>query len=263
MSSNIYDIEDPLMWASTVRKAALDMLHAGGLSGGGEPYYRFVHNFLKNDKKIIFIRPHKTASTTVNTILDSTFPHMSPNAIRNLMTAEEWNNAYKFCFVRNTYDRLVSWFLHVAYNQKSTQAPVHQVALQYKKYKKNGKNTHEDQIEAFREWIQEGAPTFQAEIAQTTDALQHIPNNFLDQSEWICYDNGDIFMDFIGHVENFKSDMSTILKNIGFESVPAALSQIENKNKDRSAYRDYYDGNCVKVVQEVFAKEINYFDFKF
>src|SRR5215213_1538704 len=66
--------------------------------------------------KVIFIHIQKTGGDTVSRLLSESVPdilHLNAKhgfAVDAVKHLDDWNNYFKFAFVRNPWDRLVSWY---------------------------------------------------------------------------------------------------------------------------------------------------------
>lgn len=75
--------------------------------------------------------------------------------------------------------------------------------------------------------------------------------------------NGELAVDFVGRYENLESDFHAILDRIGLplESLPTrANTQFRISPK---SYQDYYDDRTRQLVADLYAKEIELFDYRF
>lgn len=195
-------------------------------------------------KKVIFVSPPKTATRTVRACLNLSrldFDHSLPGQIINVIGQEEWDESFKFSFVRNPFDRLVSW-----YEFSRTRHPNF-----YNKYKD------------FKEWAMNGFQTtwqLHDEIFPflEDDIMKYgnydTPYYQLKLSNYISDD-----LDYVGRVENIEEDMRKIGEMIGVE-----VKYVPHKNKSkRKEYKTYYDDELIAKVHEIFGDDLDKFGYEF
>jgi hypothetical protein len=79
-----------------------------------------------------------------------------------------------------------------------------------------------------------------------------------NQLDWITI-NGEIEVDFIGRHEYLQEDFNVVCDYLSFE--PITLP-VYNKT-DHEHYSTYYNEDTKAIVAELFAKDIEYFGYKF
>ena len=137
-----------------------------------------------------------------------------------------WNNFYKFCFVRNPFDKTVSEYLWCC-RQTGINISFHDFLLKLS----------------------------QGYISNPIIPPKH--NN------WIMYTIDDkVAVDFIGKFENLSEDFAYILDKVG---LPHDLSKMPTaKNSDRkSSYRKWYGQQERKIVESLYRKELEEFGYNF
>ena len=189
---------------------------------------------MNNDKNnLIFISIPKTGTISVRQSLglNARYNHMPAKKIMNKIGSEKWNSCYSFTFVRNPYDRLVSWYFF----HRDTQ----NIDL-YKQYN-------------FKQWLFEGCPNH---WTQKTGAETLKP---LSLHDYLLDEEDNLMVDFVGRVENINRDFKSLMKEIGVSPRP-----LKHKNKSkRKRYQDYYDKESRAQVQKLFGKDLELFKYKF
>jgi len=194
----------------------------------------------------IFIEVPKTGSTSIRTILGHPEkPHLNiqeakkkffkelsqvRNPIKRYFQTKSlthsWNNYYKFGFVRNPWDRVVSLYLRKEGIQLS------------------GKMSFPE----FVHWIQ-----------NSSDTCIH-PSQHKNQIDWFLDENGNIAVDFIGKFENLNEDWGHIAKQLGINTTLPHANKNPTKKKH---YTEYYTDELRDIIADKFHKDIEYFGYSF
>ena len=193
-------------------------------------------NFLINDPKCVFIHIPKTAGTSIrrgffnNNYEGPTFREIPIN----------WQNLFKFAFVRNPYDRFIS-----AWKMFSKG-----VAFSTWEYPHDGEKNIS--IEDFWKIVvndeiiyDERRNTFEEKIRHHTIPQTH---------EFNCLAHAD----FVGRFENLNSDFKVICKHLG-----AIYSELpyNNKSKYSKTYRELFSPSMKKKVQEYYYNDFKLLDY--
>ena len=208
----------------------------------------YTFNQMINHKhKFIFIHIPKTGGTSIEDALfsrktrtkknlwgepnkyqDGGLQHLIATHILNEVGEDIFSNYFKFSFVRNPWDKLVSQF----------------------KYNRNRSDLREiigvDKETKFHEYL--------IKLNSTRNHVQ-----WDCQHKFLYDDNGKLLVDFIGRFENFQQDFTTICDKIG---IPKQNLPHKNKTK-REHYTKYYDDETKQIVAEKYAKDIEYFGYEF
>ena len=131
---------------------------------------------------------------------------------------------FKFTFVRNTWDRLLSAFSYLNPNPKKENF------CKFIKYKC-------DKI-----------------INGKIEECDH----YNTQLHYVLQNNKE-FLNYVGRFENIQEDFKKICKELCIECRKLPIS---NKSL-RGNYKDYYDEKTITLVGDVYKKEIEYFDYKY
>ena len=180
----------------------------------------------------IFLHIPKTAGVSINKALGrhALHPrHGGASVAIDLYGQEAWDNAFTFCFVRNPWDRMVSWH----HFRKS-------------KGHKNPRLAHQTLEEMLIEF-------------QTHSYIKYhwyTPSD--PQCNWIDID-GEQVVDFIGRFENLHEDFGKIC-----EKLEATNVKLKHHNKSkRKHYAQYYTKETRDMVAEMYLKDIERFGYTF
>ena len=200
--------------------------------------------------KAIFIHIPKTAGGSMETSLLKKYfktekmPAASPLRRRLLAHNKKWTQHYpiqktidthgvkkseyfKFCFVRNPWSRAVSEFFYIK-KQKGCHCSLENIP------------------KTFKDWCKKDMP---CSWEWHTDP----------QVNFIIDKKGETIMDFIGRFENLQEDFNLVCNAI---NIPTSNLPIHNSTNHKH-YTEYYDDETQAIVTEKYAKDIDYFGYKF
>jgi len=171
--------------------------------------------------------------------------HESAYAVANYLKYDLFLQFFKFGFVRNPYDRMVSWF---HYYQKLWKNPDEEPCSQ-------------DCIDRFLEmdfdtWIKSLKRHEEGGCRSETACPFHFIAN---QYQYLIWRDGRIFVDFVGKVENIDEDWSYVCEKVG---LPQEKLDVSNRS-DREDYRTYYTEETKAIVTAQYEKDLEYFDYSF
>lgn len=213
---------------------------------------------LSNSCKFIFIKTRKTASTSIEGLLEKycTPPghipshkqgeiiseygyvagraggetnndflpaHASANMIRNKIGDDIFNNYTKIYSVRNPYDKVVSWFWHIMPNDIKSKI----------------ENNFDLTRFYFSNWLR-----MRPEL--NTDIHYYKINNIIFDADIIRY-------------ESLNKDLLKLSKKLDLELEPSDIPQWKRNSKrhHNKHFMEYYDSNTKHIVYNKFS-----FDFK-
>lgn len=89
-------------------------------------------------------------------------------------------------------------------------------------------------------------------------------HNILPQIAYFTDTNFDLFVDYVGKVENFSNDINEIYKHVDRPSI-AVLTNIDKiaTHLSNNSYRAYYSKDNINAVKKQFSKEIEMFEYEF
>ncbi len=149
--------------------------------------------------------------------------HISAQDIIQIIGREEWDRCFTFTFLRNPYDRLVSFY---EYSRSARKDPK---SVQFGKPDPG----------SFEEWLDTTQPP--------------------GQLHYLTDENGEILVDFLGKYENLKRDLLTISWKI--KVLPFRLPKLNTSA--RRDYRTYYTPDIKLKVEALYGEEIERFSYSF
>ncbi|MDH5599077.1 MAG: sulfotransferase family protein [Cyclobacteriaceae bacterium] len=155
--------------------------------------------------------------------------HISPRELKSkIRSVENFNNYFKFAFVRNPWDWHVSQFM---YHKQASNAFFNKTFKQF---------TFDDYVE----WAVKEENIILAKSRQ---------------KEFLSDRNGEVIVDYIGKYETLHKDYEEICDKIG---VGDSLRKV-NLSKRKKSYKEYYNSQTKQLIFEAFKEDINYFGYEF
>lgn len=195
---------------------------------------------ISDRNRCIFVHIQKTGGASIETLLLAADPdaaanrhhgrrHLFARAIRPIAGDERWDRYFKFAFVRNPWDRLVSWY-HMCIQASSPNA--------------------------FSRHVREHAPTFDAFVTRMTSGIAE--RTTWNQLDYVIDESGAPMVDFVGRYETLHDDVARVCARIG------VACDLPHMNRSHHLhYRDYYSAATRRVVAERFARDIARFGYEF
>lgn len=199
--------------------------------------------------KFLFVHVPKTAGTSIRKILqdnyihdithgsfnksDWNYHHAKASNFKNHFR-DTWDSIYKFAFVRNPWDWLVSYYHYAIQSEDISKSPDEKT----KKWQNNMK-----QAKTFDEFFY-------------NDKLLPLP-----QYLWVTdtSDPYNIIVDYVGKVETLNKDFDNIKKNANLQ-----LPELPVTNKSKhNHYSSYYTKAMLKRVEDKYGLDIELFAYNF
>jgi chondroitin 4-sulfotransferase 11 len=184
----------------------------------------------RNAVGFVFIHIPKTAGTSVSRALGLSHEHKMAREYRETLGQAAWDRKFKFTFVRNPWDKVVSYF-----HFKLQQNDVRFVELSFSKYLR------------------------QLYIARNPLYYSDFPERYRPQLDWISDAEGNRIVDFVGRFENIEEDFATICRRIGH---PGLRLPHENASV-RGDYQNYYRNGDAQIIADWYRKDIEEFGYSF
>jgi len=209
------------------------------------------------EKKILFIHVQKTGGLSFEHILKSNITDIK-SALRQHANAVEakqylgnaWDEYYKVAFVRNPWDRLVSWYSMIT-----------QLGVKLSWYEKILKSYGNERYNKIWQYVLSNSSSFEEFIHNCSEATSRYGwKPFLfNQIDYLTDGNDRIFIDYVGKYEDFERDVAAI-----FQQIDIKIEHIPHLNRsNRTDYRDYYDDTTREIVAKRFNKDIENFNYRF
>ncbi|EIJ41671.1 Sulfotransferase family [Beggiatoa alba B18LD] len=179
-------------------------------------------------------RPAKHLNGQLNplyTMWETMLLHAKASDAQKILPAEQFQQFYKFAFVRNPWDWQVSMYHFLL---KETTNPRYELVKSFPHF------------DAYLDWVihtKNPFPKGATKLQKTVLADEH----------------GKLLVDFVGRYENLSQDFQSICQHIGLD-IPA-LPHLNQSN--RTDYRHYYTPKTRQLVAEHFAEDIELFGYQF
>lgn len=162
---------------------------------------------------------------------------------------------FKFAFVRNPWDRCVS-FYHFTRDRQLTR------------------RTEGYRGTTFHEFIKSPSPPFtkgdKLNFVLDNTWAKHSPTLFNlylyshpleNQVDWLLDKNGKMIVDFVGKVEKLQDDFDIVCDTIGFNRIKVGHSN--QTTRSHKHYSEYYSDETRQIVAERYARDIEAFGYTF
>ena len=155
----------------------------------------------------------------------------------------EYKEFWKFCFVRNPWDRLVSCFKEKV--DRYSKDDFSNWSLTSPGFSRRGFYPGM----SFEE--------FGLRVCELPDALadRHFKSQYLFLTDW----KERLLVDYVGHFENLEEDFSYVLRKMGLGKIE--LPHVSMSHRKR--YQDYYSPKLIKIVGRRYRKDIGFFRYSF
>ena len=184
-----------------------------------------------NGRTYLFIHVPKTGGTSIANALDlPNVMHVSAVQERRDAGDEAWNSAFKFAFVRNPWDRIVSQY---HYRLGKDETGIRTTGI------------------SFDEWVR-------LAYGFRDPKWCWRPEFFGQQRDWIQSEHGKIELDFVGRFETFESDCAFVATRLGILKPTPHLNRTEHR-----PYQEYYTGGTEQIIRRCFKDDIALFGYEF
>ena len=230
---------------------------------------------LNTDKPLVFISIPKTGSTSISQTLKELDPKGMKSDQENVLTHRTakslrkfyneslggWDSYYKFAFVRNPFDVLVSIYFFEKY---SLEKPL---------MKKYLKETKEEDIDRKLKMIierHESSTSFDDHIKKWYRTMAY-PNQspfqwgqcqfIMDYDKMPLKNVSDdmLIVDYVGRFENLQNVFVYCCEQVGLPTKKLS----HKKQTEHDNYREYYTEESKNIVRKSLHHELEYFGYDF
>jgi hypothetical protein len=149
--------------------------------------------------------------------------HVTASTIRRCLPPRLYRSMFKFAFVRNPWDRLVSRYSYL---------------LRLKEHPRHEHVTHFAGFAEYLEW--------------------EIRRGKMHQYDYLTDRHGKLIVDFFGKYENLHADFAKVCERLGLHAELARLNASPHRD-----YRQYYTPATRDRVAREFARDIELFGYDF
>jgi len=161
--------------------------------------------------------------------------HIPMETYRAIFDQGDFESYFKFAFVRNPWDRLVSAYRFIKDGGGHVE---HDLKMEAKI------RPYDDFGDFVRSWLVPSG---------LKDGI-----HFLPQHTFITDEDGSIPLDFLGHFETLADDFRHVAEQLGSQ---ASLQHLNASR--RTDYKTYYDAETVEIVAELYKKDIELLGYDF
>lgn len=211
-------------------------------------------NIVLHDRRAIYFYIPKVACTAIKKVIAKDLGLYYEGCdvqYLNYPTIPHWKlkkcrSYFKFTFVRNPWDRLVSCYENKIAKDSSVNNPdlINGIFKEWTKYK------------VFYAGM--SFPEFVQRVAEISD--QEADPHFRAQASFFKTRFGDIDLDYVGRFENLEHDFNEVCRRIGLNGGRLERS---NKSARKKSYKDYYDDLTRQIVAERYKESVQRFEYHF
>ena len=203
------------------------------------------------DRKLLFVHIPKTAGLSTHdyfgfenntkklcgSVLNNSVDvrHLPLFAINELY---DLTGYFKFCFIRNPWDRAVSSFKFCLLHPKRSPEKIELFE------KTNNFQIFLESIKRNWDRIMNNRPS------------HYLCSHFHPQSYYIK--SNFLKMNFIGKFENYNKDIKTLGEKFNIKKEIAHLNKT-----DHEPYRNLYNKNTIKIIEDLYKEDIENYNYKF
>lgn len=218
---------------------------------------------ISDEYRFVFVHIQKTGGDTLSRMLKEQVPDLRAQGAKHERMSDnpallvDYASYFKFAFVRNPWDRLVSWYSMISEAAQLTASEAQCSPRDRVRY---------EQVRSNRLWrhVLEEAPDFDSFIrkcAQPIAMPAGVSYSFsYNQSDYIANSAGELCADFVGRFESFPTDVSKVFNTL---SIALDAAPYKENASTHTHYSKYYTAETQEIVRDRFQKDIALFGYCF
>lgn len=242
--------------------------------------------FVTDKDKFIFFHVPKAAGTSIHVAFknkygqeDDPLPPIHHVRVKDYLKYNpDKQNYFKFSFVRNPFDRLVSGYCEFTQNRISNQSD--------KQYLLDNNLIDEKTVEeslcinqifkyddkeysSYQEYCDNVVMTDGYLFIKKEESFEYFCENlvssgwindihFMPQHKILCDAEDNLLVDFVGKYETLSDDVQKIVDRVG-----GSLDIGHWRGSNHDNYRKYYNDKTIKIVEEIFSEDLRMFNYSF
>lgn len=204
------------------------------------------------DRKFLFIHIPKTAGTALKKGLglDPRAAHAKYFHYRNELGNRKYESFYKIAFVRNPWDRFLSFYLYARMEENYYHSNKNPEASHY------GKNRHYDLL--IKASLNDAAHYL------IEGRFRPLSGDFYfmaPQCDWIFDESDTLQVDYLGRYESIDEDFAQIKAHLGITE--GTLQTMNASRSDNTDFRDYYNRETKQLIAKYYERDIDLLEYTF
>jgi len=193
-----------------------------------------------DDTKTIFIHIPKTAGISISTSLYSCIAagHKGMSHYQYVFSKKDFDNYFKFTFVRNPWDRLFSAYTYLKKGGRAREDRIFS-------------SEHLSHIDSFEQFVMEWL----------TEKNIQKGIHFIPQTDMLFLPGTSIIpVDFLGFFENIEEDFQFVAKKM---NKTVAMQHLNASSSKHAEYKNHYTQAMINIAATVYQADIDALGYSF
>lgn len=194
---------------------------------------------ISHKHRFIFIHIPKNAGISMKLALmeaaddweSIAYVHATASEVRNKVGRDIWDNYFKFAFVKNPWDRAVSFYFWSRGKKRKDTLKV---------YSELNRMNYDE----WAQWLSE-------------QELNKLPAHVWLQKSFVTDMKDNLLVDYVGRFENLDRDWNFVCRKIGIKKKPLT----NHHTSMHEHYMEYYghEGQAKMLIQKTYKEDIDFF----